>query len=113
MGMIDAGSFIRADGDKPFRFNLSGEREKVAVVFTGKDTDSLRELKTIVAVGRWDSETRVLNATEIALVPNYGFITSAYLFSLAPLAFFLFFMERRVAMLYVMIRQEKVYQAET
>ncbi len=114
MGMIEAGSFIKALAGEPFRFNLSEKGEKVAVVFSGEDTDSLlRELKTIVVVGRWDREAGVFHASEIALVPNYGFITSAYVFSLVPLGFFLFYMERRVALLYVMIKEEKAYQAET
>ncbi len=114
MGMIDAGSFMKATENEPFRFDLSGEGGKVAVTYTGEDPDGLlRELKTIVVIGNWESGDGEFQAKEIALVPNYGFITSAYIFSLVPLAFFLFYMERRVALLYVMIKDEKVYQPET
>ncbi len=112
MGMIHPGSFVRASGDEPFRFKLTEDGVKVDVVFSGDDADTLRELKTIVAIGRWDRETGRFEALDIALIPNYGFISSAYLLTLIPLAFFLFFMERRVAILYVMIKEEKVYQAE-
>ncbi len=113
MGMIDAGSFVRTTGSEPTRFNLSEDGEKVAVVFSGDDVDdTLRELKTVVVIGGWDREANQFAASEMALIPNYGFISGAYLLSLIPLAFFLFFMERRVAILYVMIKEEKVYQAE-
>ncbi len=114
LGMIEAGSFVRGVEGKPTRFMLSGEGAKVAVVFSGKDEDeSLRELKTIVALGKWETERKQFDASELALDPNYGFVTSAYVFSLIPLAFFLFYMERRVSLLYVMIKEEKVYQSET
>jgi cytochrome c-type biogenesis protein CcmE len=113
MGMIDAGSFVRSSEGEPFRFNLSEEGEKVSVIFSGEDVDdTLRELKTVVMIGSWDRDTSQFKASDMALIPNYGFVSSAYLLSLVPLAFFLFFMERRVAILYVMIKEEKVYQTE-
>jgi len=112
MGMIHPGSFVRASGDEPFRFKLTEDGAKIDVVFSGDDTDTLRELKTIVAIGRWDRDAGRFDASDIALIPNYGFISSAYLLTLIPLAFFLFFMERRVVILYVMIKEEKLYQAE-
>lgn len=114
MGMIEAGTFERGSEGEPTRFVLSGEGEKITVVFSGEDTDeSLRELKTIVALGKWEAGKNQFAASALALNPNYGFVTSAYVFSLLPLAFFLFYMERRVSLLYVMIKEEKVYQSET
>jgi len=112
MGMIEAATLEGGVDGAPFRFSLSKAGTKVPVVFSGDDADILRELKTIVAIGRWQAEKGEFQAAEIALTPNYGFIASAYLLSLVPLVFFLFYMERRVAMLYVMIKEEKVYQAE-
>lgn len=112
MGMIEAGSLKGGSEGLPFRFNLSSEASKIPVVFSGDDADTLRALKTIVAVGHWHAEKGVFEAAEIALTPNYGFVTSAYIFSLIPLILFIFSMERRVALLYVMIKEEKVYQAE-
>ncbi len=113
LGMIEAGSFVRASDDEPTRFNLSEEGKKVAVVFSGEDVDdTLRDLKTIVVIGQWNREAGHFAASDLALIPNYGFISGAYLLSLVPLAFFLFFMERRVTILYVMIKEEKIYQAE-
>jgi len=112
MGMIDAGSLKGGSDGMPFRFSLSSEGAKASVVFLGDDAESLRDLKTIVAVGRWHADKGVFEAAEIRLTPNYGFITSAYVFSLIPLILLIFSMERRVALLYVMIKEEKVYQAE-
>lgn len=112
MGMIDAGSLQGGSDGMPFRFSLSREGSKTAVVFSGDDAGTLRALKTIVAIGHWNAEKGVFEAAEIALTPNYGFITSAYVFSLIPLILFIFSMERRVALLYVMIKEEKIYQAE-
>lgn len=112
MGMIDAGSLKRGVEAGVFQFSLSADGTQVPVVFSGDDADVLRELKTIVVVGRFDAESGQINAAKIALIPNYGFIASAYLLSLLPLVFFLFYMERRVVLLYVMIKEEKVYQPE-
>lgn len=112
MGMIDAGSLKGGSDGMPFRFSLSSEGAKAPVVFSGDDRESLRDLKTIVVIGRWQADKGVFEAGEIALTPNYGFITSAYVFSLIPLILLVFSMERRVALLYVMIKDEKVYQAE-
>ncbi len=111
MGMIDAGSLKRGSDGVPFRFSLSSEGVKASVIFLGDDTESLRDLKTIVVVGRWKAEKGVFEAAEIRLTPNYNFVTSAYVFSLIPLILLIFSMERRVALLYVMIKEEKVYQA--
>jgi len=112
MGMIEAGSLKGGSEGMPFRFSLSSEGAKTPVVFLGDDAESLRDLKTIVVIGRWHADKGLFEANKIALTPNYGFITSAYVFTLIPLILFLFNMERRVALLYVMIKKEKVYQAE-
>ncbi len=112
IGRIEGGSLVRGSEGKPFEFTLSGEGEQVSVNFMGEDQDTLRELKTIVVIGSWDGENRHFKAKEIALIPNYDFITWAYLTSLIPLAFFIFRMERKVALLYIMIKEEKAYQRE-
>jgi len=112
MGMIDAASLKGGSEGQAFRFTLSQDGTKVPVIFSGDDADTLRELKTVVVVGRWHADKGEFEGKEIALTPNYGFITSAYVLSLIPLILFLFYMERRVALLYVMIKEEKAYQAE-
>ncbi|MFQ5543634.1 MAG: cytochrome c maturation protein CcmE [Nitrospiria bacterium] len=112
LGMVSPGTLVRGEMGRVTRFDLSGDGEKVAVQLANDDEETLRELKTVVILGKWDETKKVLNADEIALVPNYGFITSAYLFSLLPLAFFLFYMERKVSLLYIAIKEEKVYEPE-
>ena len=110
LGRIEAGSLVKEEAQR--KFLLSGESEKVPVVYRGDEADSLRELKTLVVEGRWDPSAHRLEAQKIAITPNYGFITAAYLLSLIPLGLFLFNMERKVALLYIMIKQEKAYQPE-
>ena len=112
IGRVEPGTLIREKGGKFARFTLAGEGVSVPVQFAEDDQETLRELKTIVVIGKWDSENQRFNAGEIALVPNYGFIASAYLAALVPLGLFLFHMERKVAILYIRIKEEKVYKPE-
>jgi len=113
MGRIDAGSLERGSEGKSFQFRLSGAGQQIPVTFMGEDQDTLRELKTIVVIGDWDGEGHRFEAKEVALIPNYDFITWAYLASLLPLIVFIFHMERKVALLYIKIKEEKAYRAET
>ncbi|HEY4484880.1 MAG TPA: cytochrome c maturation protein CcmE [Nitrospiria bacterium] len=111
LGMIEAGSLIKtADSDQAF-FSLAGAGRRLPIFYLGSDTDDLRELKTLVVIGRWDEPNQRFAADKIALVPNYGFITAAYLV-LVPMALFLFLMERRVVLLYNEIMQSKQYEPE-
>lgn len=110
LGRIEAGSLVKEGTAVTFR--LFGENEAIPVSYQGDETESLRELKTLVIEGKWDPSARVLEARKIALIPNYGFVTAAYLVTLIPLGLFLFHMERKVALLYIMIKQEKAYQPE-
>ena len=110
LGRIEAGSLMKEETG--MKFLLSGESEKVPVSYRGEETDSLRELKTLVIVGKWDPSAHKFDAQKVSITPNYGFVTAAYLLSLIPLGLFLFHMERKVALLYIMIKQEKAYQPE-
>jgi hypothetical protein len=101
---------VKDPSGKETRFQLAGERERISVRFMGDDPENLRELKTIVVAGRWDDTARELEGQKITLTPNYGFITAAYLIGLIPMGLFLFNMERKVAILYTRIKEEKVYQ---
>lgn len=112
IGRVEAGSVSKEAPENRIEFQLSGEQARVPVRYAGTEPDNLRELKTLVVEGRLDPSTGALQAEKISLVPNYGFVTAAYLVVLIPLGLFLFSMERKVALLYIMIKQEKVYQAE-
>ncbi|WDT77143.1 MAG: cytochrome c maturation protein CcmE [Candidatus Manganitrophus sp.] len=112
LGMVEAGS-IRKEGDGgPVAFQLSAEGVKLSVRYLGGESENLRDLKTVVVGGKWNPTMQTLEADKISVVPNYGFITAAYLASLIPMGLFLFNMERKVAMLYIQIKEEKVYQPE-
>jgi hypothetical protein len=112
LGMVEAASLVKEGEGGPIAFQLSGEGAKVSVRYIGQESENLRDLKTLVIGGRWNSTTQIFEADKISLVPNYGFITAAYLASLIPMGLFLFNMERKVAMLYILIKEEKVYQPE-
>lgn len=112
LGMVEAASIVKEGEAGPVAFQLSGEGAKVSVRYTGEASENLRDLKTLVVGGKWNSTSQIFEADKISLVPNYGFITAAYLASLIPMGLFLFNMERKVAMLYILIKEEKVYQPE-
>ncbi|HEY5594353.1 MAG TPA: cytochrome c maturation protein CcmE [Nitrospiria bacterium] len=111
LGMVEAGSLVKTAKPSHVLFSLIGNGQRMPVVYEGKDPDNLRELKTVVVVGMWDDASRRFLAREIDLVPNYGFITAAYLV-MVPMALFLFLMERRVRLLYNEIKLSKVYESE-
>ncbi len=94
------------------RFTLAGQRQTLPVQYQGPRQENLRELKTLVVVGRWDRAARIFRAHDIASVSNYGFVLGAYLVSLVPLAFFLFAMERKAGLLYKEIKDSKLYEPE-
>ena len=111
-GRIEAGSLVVEPLLHKATFEIAGEKEKLPVQFTGDELDNFRELKVIVLLGKWNSSTRRFESQKTALTPNYGFITAAYLVGLIPLGFFLFKMERKVSILYALIKREKIYQPE-
>ena len=111
LGMVEAGSLAKEADSTQVRFSLTGDGHRIPVLYQGNDPDTLRELKTLVVVGVWDDAGRRFLADQLALVPNYGFITAAYLV-MVPLALFIFLMERRVRLLYNKIKGSKIYESE-
>jgi cytochrome c-type biogenesis protein CcmE len=112
-GLVRGGTLTGDPAAGRLRFDLSGARETLAVQYDGPPTENLRELKTLVVVGRWDSTSRRFLANDLALVTNYGFVVSAYLVGLGPLALLLFTMERKVGLLHQEIKESKLYEPET
>jgi cytochrome c-type biogenesis protein CcmE len=120
IGRVQAGSLKSATpeaggGSLLADFELAGEQAQLAVHYDGPADDNLRELKTLVVIGHLDSagsDGPRFEAHEFDLLPNYGFITAAYLLALIPLGLFLFGMERRVALLYTVIKETTIYQPE-
>lgn len=117
IGLVEAGSLTTTPPASPggsllADFELVGERARVAVHYDGPVDDNLRELKTLVVIGHLAPDGRRFEGHEFDLLPNYGFITAAYLLAFIPLGLFVFGMERRVALLYTMIKDTTVYQPE-
>jgi len=112
LGTVQAGSLAYQPLSHEAAFELAGKREKVSVQYRGEAPENLRELKTLVVVGRWNPATHQFEAHEISLVPNYGFVASAYLLGMIPIGLFLFSMERRVELLYNKIKSTKLYEPE-
>jgi len=108
LGQVDAGTIEKSAG--LLAFKLSDGHSSIRVHYTGGDTENIRALKTIVVVGYWNPQEGVFKANKTAITPNYGFITAAYLVTFIPMATFIFFMERRVMLLYGLIKKEAVYQ---
>ncbi len=109
IGRIDAASLSVAPTLTQFR--LMGAPGQIPVRYSGGDLENVRALKEIVVHGYWDVNTGLFEASKISLTPNYGFVVAAYLISLVPMLVFLFYMERRVLFLYVLIKKEVAYQA--
>jgi cytochrome c-type biogenesis protein CcmE len=117
IGMVQPGSLVVAsqapsETGMEATFELAGLREHLPVHYLGPADDNLRELKTVVVVGRLDNTSRRIESDRLDLVPNYGFVTAAYLIALLPLALFLFLMERRVAVLYTVTKATTAYKPE-
>jgi cytochrome c-type biogenesis protein CcmE len=117
LGMVQAGSLTMTPAEAAgamtqAAFELAADDAHLPVRYDGPADDNLRELKTLVVVGRLEPDGRFA-AHQLDLLPNYGFITAAYLLALVPLGLFLFGMERRVALLYTAIKDTTVYQPES
>jgi len=110
VGRIAAGSVTAQTNGRTF--DLVGEKVAMPVRYIGPGNDDIRDLKTLVMIGRWDKPARVLVADRIALAPHIEFVVAAYFLGLVPLAFFLVRMERSVERLYREIKEETVYTSE-
>ena len=117
IGMVQPGSLTIDPGVDPSTelrasFVLTGQEEELTVEYAGPDDDNLRELKTLVVIGRHRAPGQPFEANELGIIPNFSFITWAYLLTLLPLIIFLFGMEQRVALLYTVIKETTVYRPE-
>lgn len=112
-GQVAGGTLTGGPSAGQAAFQFRGEHAELPVQYVGPPPENLRELKTLVVVGRWDSEAGVFLAQDLALVTNYGFVVGAYLAGFLPLAVFVFAMERRVRLLYAEIKHTKLYEPES
>jgi len=112
MGTVIGGSLVRKNSQNNLSFLIEGQGKEIPVHFIGSQAEGLRELKTIVVEGRWDSATGELKGEKIRVIPNYGFVSAAYLIGFIPIILFIFHTERKVRLLYSQIKETKVYESE-
>ncbi len=93
-------------------FELEGESANLSVHYNGPPPENLEELKTRIVVGQWNPVQKIFRAHEIALVPNYRFLISAYLVGFIPLLLLAFFMSIKVTSLFQVIKDSKLYEPE-
>ncbi|GJL62502.1 MAG: hypothetical protein NPIRA04_11560 [Nitrospirales bacterium] len=111
-GMVGSGSLTGSPEEGHAEFVLLGETESLKVQYQGPPPENLRELKTLILIGRWDPEVQVFRAHETALVTNYGFVASAYIIAFLALVVSVFTMSRKVAFLFQEIKDSKLYEPE-
>ncbi len=112
LGMVRGGTLKGKVETGDATFALVESESTLPVHYHGPPPDNLRELKTLILIGKWNSTDNIFEARDIGLVTNYGFVVGAYLIGLIPLAIFLFAMSRRVGLLYEEIKASKLYQEE-
>ena len=112
LGMVQGGTLKGNVNAGHATFQLIENEIAIQVYYKGPKPDNLRELKTMILIGKWNASDNIFEARDIGLVTNYGFVISAYLIGLIPLAIFLFAMSRRVRFLYEEIKTSKLYQEE-
>lgn len=111
-GMVGSGSLTGSPEEGHAEFELLGETKSLKVQYQGPPPENLRELKTLILIGRWDPEVQVFRAHETALVTNYGFVASAYIIAFLVLVASVFTMSRKVAFLFQEIKDSKLYEPE-
>lgn len=112
LGMVRGGTLKGKVEEGDATFALVENNATISVHYHGPPPDNLRELKTLILIGKWNPADNIFEARDIGLVTNYGFVVGAYLIGLIPLAIFLFAMSRRVGLLYEEIKASKLYQEE-
>jgi cytochrome c-type biogenesis protein CcmE len=111
-GMVKSGT-LKGDveqGQATFEF-VDGSANLV-VEYQGPPLENIRELKTLVLIGRWDSQAQIFRAQETALINNFGFVAAAYLVSVLALGWMVFAMSQRVMVLFKEIKESKLYEPE-
>ncbi|GJL53480.1 MAG: hypothetical protein NPIRA02_06120 [Nitrospirales bacterium] len=111
-GMVGSGSLTGSPEEGHAEFELLGETKHLKVQYQGPPPENLRELKTLILIGRWDSGSQVFQAQDTALVTNYGFVASAYLIAFLVLVASVFSMSRKVTCLFQEIKESKLYEPE-
>lgn len=96
LGRVQAGSLKNVVAGKGAEFVLEAGSVQVKVVYQGPDTDTLRELKTLLVQGVRQPDGTFM-ASQASIAPNYDYIALAFGLVAALLGVFAFVLEWRVA----------------
>ncbi len=111
-GMVKSGTLKGETQQGQAIFELVEGSINVPVAYQGAPLENIRELKTMVLIGRWDNEAQLFRAKDTALMDNFGFVAAAYLIAIIPMGWVLFAMGQRVMVLFKKIKDEKLYEPE-
>ncbi|MCA9421483.1 MAG: cytochrome c maturation protein CcmE, partial [Nitrospira sp.] len=95
-GMVKSGTLQGEVEQGQATFEFVDGPASLVVEYEGPPLENIRELKTLVLIGRWDSQNQVFKAQETALINNFGFVAAAYLVSVLGLGWMVFAMSQRV-----------------
>jgi cytochrome c-type biogenesis protein CcmE len=111
-GMVKSGT-LKGDVEQgQATFELTDDSASIKVEYQGPPLENIRELKTLVLIGRWDSQAGIFKAQDTALLNNFGFVAAAYLISILGLGWMVFAMSQRVMVLFKEIKESKLYEPE-
>jgi len=111
-GMVKSGTLQGEVEQGRATFEFVDGPSSLSVVYQGPPLENMRELKTLVLIGRWDSQAKIFRAQETALINNFGFVAAAYLISVMALGWMVFAMSQRVMVLFTEIKESKLYEPE-
>jgi len=111
-GMVKSGTLAGNVEQGQATFEFTEGPVTVPVDYQGPPPENLRELKVLVLKGRWDSQAKVFQAEDTALVNNYGYVAAAYGVSCLAIVWMLFAMSQRVMVLFKEIKESKLYEPE-
>ena len=111
-GMVKSGT-LKGDVEQgQATFELMDNSTSIDVEYQGPPLENIRELKTLVLIGRWDSQAQIFKAQDTALINNFGFVAAAYIISILGLGWMVFAMSQRVMVLFKEIKESKLYEPE-
>lgn len=111
-GMVKSGT-LKGDMEQgQASFELEDDSASIVVEYQGPPLENIRELKTLVLIGRWNTQAQIFKAQDTALIHNFGFVAAAYLISVMVLGGVVFAMNQRVMVLFREIKESKLYEPE-
>jgi cytochrome c-type biogenesis protein CcmE len=111
-GMVKSGTLQGEVEQGQATFEFVDGPASLFVEYQGPPLENIRELKTMVLIGRWDGKAQIFRAQDTALINNFGFVVAAYLISILVVGWMVFAMSQRVMVLFREIKELKLYEPE-